>query len=206
MNYKYLKETRPKYRKGAGYYKNRAWKRKVKDYFNKQRSKYYEKIGFATQHLSTFSEENIKNPTLAEIKFEDILKTFNLPYTKQPFFRKLKSSYIPDFVLEHPYYLIIEVDGEYHATSKQSQYDRKRDRLFGCKGYKTIRFKNKEVFENPNQVKNRLRFEIEQQAKWNRNCKKRETIFWDGALSVIKPNKPISATQDSRILAVNPSL
>jgi very-short-patch-repair endonuclease len=206
MNYKYLRETRPKYKKGVGYYKNLAWRKKVKEYFNEQRNKYYEKIGFATCHLSVFSQENIKNPTLAEIRFEDILKTFNLQYKKQPFFRKLKSSYIPDFVLEHPYYLIIEVDGEYHANSKQFQYDKKRDRLFGCKGYKTIRFKNKEVFENPQQVKNRLDFEIKQQFKWNHNCKARESIFWDGALSAIKPTKPIKATQESSSLAENPSL
>ena len=195
MNWQKVKETQPKFKRSIGFFKNRAWKRKVKKYFGAQRNKYYKKIEFAHQYLSAFSQENIKSPTLAEIKFEDILKTFFVPYKKQPFFRKLKSSYIPDFVLEHPYYLIIEIDGDYHNNSEQIVFDRKRDYILGLKGYKTIRFKNKEIFENPKSVKNKLSFEIKHQCKWNNNCKRRESIFWDGASSEIKPTKPIDAAK-----------
>lgn len=206
MNYNRIRETQPKFKRSVGFFKNRAWRQKVKKYFRVQRNQCYQKLAFAKQHLSVFSDENIKNPTIAEIKFESILQSFNIPYKKQPFFSKLKSSYIPDFVLDHPYYLIIEVDGEYHKTFKQRDYDIKRDRIFGLRGYKTIRFANQEVFENPAMVRNKLEFEIVQQKKWNCNCKSRKSIFRGGVLSAIKPTKPLKATQDCSILAENPSL
>jgi len=48
--------------------------------------------------------------------------------------------------------LIIELDGEIHNTKEAKEYDAVRDKYFKELGYKTIRFFNREVENNSENV------------------------------------------------------
>jgi len=50
--------------------------------------------------------------------------------------------------------LIVEIDGGYHQ--QQEAYDRYRERILIEKGFRVIRFKNKEVMENWAEVEKKL--------------------------------------------------
>lgn len=48
--------------------------------------------------------------------------------------------------------LIIELDGEHHASGKQRQHDIKRDKWLESEGYQVIRFWNADVYKHKNSV------------------------------------------------------
>lgn len=52
--------------------------------------------------------------------------------------------------------LIIELDGEVHSTKEAKEYDAVRDKYFRELGYTTVRFLNKEVEENTEEVLNKI--------------------------------------------------
>jgi 5-methyltetrahydrofolate--homocysteine methyltransferase len=56
--------------------------------------------------------------------------------------------YIADFVCLKKQ-LIIEIDGEIHASSEAMENDERRTRLLNQLGFEVIRFKNEEVLSNP---------------------------------------------------------
>lgn len=59
--------------------------------------------------------------------------------------------YVLDFYC--PYRkLAIELDGEIHNTIKQQEHDEKRDKFLASVGIKVLRFENRFVFENAEQV------------------------------------------------------
>ena len=65
-------------------------------------------------------------------------------------------SYIVDFVcLQNA--LILEVDGGYHETSEQKQYDNERSKTLTEIGFKVIRFKNEEVLQNTESVLTKIK-------------------------------------------------
>ncbi len=48
--------------------------------------------------------------------------------------------------------LIIELDGPIHNTQKAREYDQRREALLEANGYRILRFKNAEVFQNEEKV------------------------------------------------------
>ena len=59
--------------------------------------------------------------------------------------------YIVDFVcLQHQ--LIIEVDGKYHASGEQKDFDAVREQKLKSEGYHILRFTNEEVINNLDQT------------------------------------------------------
>ena len=91
-----------------------------------------------------------KNLTPAEAYLWSVLKNKNLEGRK---FRRQQSieNYIVDFCcpLEK---LIIELDGEVHNDIGQIEYDYKRDSRLTELGYAILRFENKMVFEQLDNV------------------------------------------------------
>src|SRR5215216_3209611 len=61
------------------------------------------------------------------------------------------SNFIADFYC-HPIKLVIEIDGEVHDMEDVKQYDEAREKSIKEFGLTIIRFKNEEVFKNPNVV------------------------------------------------------
>ena len=91
--------------------------------------------------------ENLRNnPTEAEKKLWEALQ-------KDPFkefhFRRQHPihQFIADFYC-HKRRLIIEIDGEYHATEDQQRKDQLRTNSLNFQGLDIIRFSNQEVLEN----------------------------------------------------------
>lgn len=102
-----------------------------------------------------FSEENLsKKHTLAFAKMADLLECCGIPHIKEfPVVVKrsaenkgLPKLYLLDFYIPPPFSFIIEVDGGYHSTPEQIEYDRIRDISIKAKGIgKTIRFSNEVI-------------------------------------------------------------
>jgi len=93
-----------------------------------------------------------KNQTRAEEIFWD--KVRNRKFNNLKIIRQypiifeidnIKKFFVADFYC-HKYKLIIEIDGEIH--NKQKGQDRYRTYLLNTMGYKVIRFKNIDVFNN----------------------------------------------------------
>ena len=48
--------------------------------------------------------------------------------------------------------LIVELDGPIHNTQRAREYDQRREALLVASGYRILRFKNAEVFQNEEKV------------------------------------------------------
>ena len=97
-------------------------------------------------YLKKFRKELRNNPTKAENRLWRALRKSQLEQRK---FRRQHSidNYIVDFYCPSEK-LIIELDGEIHNNSINSEYDFKRTEDLNKFGYRVLRFKNNEVFEN----------------------------------------------------------
>jgi len=60
--------------------------------------------------------------------------------------------YIVDFYC-HEYKLIVEIDGGIHQLKENIEYDKDRTEIFEEEGLQVLRFTNKEILENIDQVK-----------------------------------------------------
>jgi len=60
-------------------------------------------------------------------------------------------NYIVDFLCFSEK-LIIELDGPIHNTQKAREYDQRREDLLKANGYRVLRFKNAEVFQDEEKV------------------------------------------------------
>lgn len=70
------------------------------------------------------------------------------------------SQFIVDFY-SHEIKLVIEADGEIHNKNEQQEYDLVRDEHLQNLDLHIIRFKNREIFENSEEVVIRIQSEIE---------------------------------------------
>jgi very-short-patch-repair endonuclease len=98
------------------------------------------------------------NPTQAEKILWEQLKNkglFKLRFKRQhPI-----DIFIADFYC-HQYKLVIEVDGEIHNNPDNKEYDEGRQIEMEKYGIKILRFSNREVLENINNVISRIKQEI----------------------------------------------
>ena len=97
------------------------------------------------KHLIEFAKENRSNPTEAETALWKKLKANGLGMH----FRRqhIIDCYIVDFVcLEHM--LVVEVDGGYHLTPEQKEYDENRTEVLKKYGFREVRFTNEQVLNN----------------------------------------------------------
>ena len=101
-------------------------------------------------HLNESRKELRNNPTPAEAHLWLSLRNNQLKGRK---FRRQHSfeNYIVDFYCPAEK-LIVEVDGEVHKHPEQIIYDTERTKRLNALGYKLIRFGNRQVFENIDEV------------------------------------------------------
>lgn len=102
--------------------------------------------------LKNYRRRMQRHPTRSEAKFKKILasiKGLGLIRNQKIIInhRPLKG-YILDFYLES-LQLAFEIDGEYHETPKQKQYDNERTTLLNGRGIKVVRIKNKTTNDEP---------------------------------------------------------
>ena len=111
------------------------------------------------EELKKLSRDNRKNPTESEKLFWKLLsyKKLDLKFLKQ----KPIGRFILDFYCSK-LLLAIEIDGDSH--DKKENYDKGRDLYLEQRGIKTIRFKNEEIINNINEVKQKL-FKVINQRK-----------------------------------------
>lgn len=99
------------------------------------------------KNLLPKARELRNNPTPPE-------KTFWNALRKMPFYRAAKfnrqkplGKYIVDFYC-HRFRLVIEIDGDSHASESARKYDQKRTDFLEAQGLQVVRFTNREVPEN----------------------------------------------------------
>jgi methylmalonyl-CoA mutase cobalamin-binding domain/chain len=109
-------------------------------------------------HLKTFRKELRSNMTPAEAKLWEHLKSKQTEGRK---FRRQHSigNYILDFYCPSES-LGIELDGEVHNNVVQKNYDEERTLFLSTFGIKVIRFENKVVFDNTDQVLDAIKEEF----------------------------------------------
>ncbi|MBD0366889.1 MAG: class I tRNA ligase family protein, partial [Flavisolibacter sp.] len=61
--------------------------------------------------------------------------------------------------------LIVEVDGDYHNTNEQQEYDTQRTELLTQKGFTVLRFTNEEVLQNISAVQDKIKQTIANQTE-----------------------------------------
>lgn len=137
--------------------KDLARRLKKKAYLLESRQKADEK---ATEASLKFREELIANQTTAEKSAKALLKSMGIKYEFQKIFYykskidKYKTCfYIVDFYLPDAN-MAIEIDGEYHQTSKQKTADKKRTMVLRGSGLSdVVRFTNDQVLNDINYVR-----------------------------------------------------
>lgn len=101
---------------------------------------------FLVKHKNRMS----RKPTEAELKMAEILDSLPIRYVPQKIhFRKGVRRIYDFFIRKH--LIIVEVDGSYHDESKDKKRDAETQRLFPK--YRTVRFKNEEVLNDPDLCK-----------------------------------------------------
>ena len=99
--------------------------------------------------LKEFARDNRKNSTEAEKLLWQVLRNKQLGVQ----FRRQHAIdiFIADFICI-ACKLIVEVDGDYHNTPEQEEYDQQRTYMLETLGYKILRFTNDEIINNIGQV------------------------------------------------------
>ncbi len=99
---------------------------------------------------NTLAQKLRSNPTQAEKAMWRLLFPFR---TGGFHFRKQVAlgPYVADFACHHAK-IVIEVDGDSHATEQGPERDRARDDYLIGRGFKVVRFSNADVLENPEGV------------------------------------------------------
>ena len=112
----------------------------------------------ATPFIFQRAEELRENMTETEKKLWEVLKSKKLSGYK---FRRQHpiQKYILDFYC-HEARLGIEIDGEVHNSKGQKFYDNDRSKILEEFGIKIIRFQNRDIIENIEEVKDRILTEL----------------------------------------------
>ncbi len=114
--------------------------------------------------------------TPAEAKLWGYIKGRKLGFrfTRQ----KVLKGYIADFYCWEKQF-VVEVDGGYHQTKKQEEYDIMRGYHFSNIGIKTIRIPNELIFKDINQALDIIKKELDSDLslKPTLNFKKRKVVY-----------------------------
>ena len=113
---------------------------------------------FNRRELKPLRSSLRKKSTSAEAALWEMLKSKRLDGKK---FRRQYSigNYIADFCCPSEK-LIIELDGDPHGEYHQIQKDENRDKYMESLGFVVLRFENRFVFQEPEDLKNAIREKI----------------------------------------------
>lgn len=91
----------------------------------------------------SYAEANKAKETATEKKIRQLLEGYSIKHTTQKPIYTSDSFYIVDFYLPE-INLVVEVDGGYHYTVEQIEYDNKKNDKLLSLGYNVLRFSNKD--------------------------------------------------------------
>lgn len=98
------------------------------------------------------AKEMRKNPTIAENKLWQSLRTFPLKFWRQ----KPIDNFIVDFYCPK-LKLVIEVDGDNHFTESGIAYDQERTNILEGYGLRVLRFTNDDILVNCEEICEKIR-------------------------------------------------
>ena len=116
--------------------------------YNIPKPKKKSRAKIAKKIVEGYKQENRKNPTIAEKKFENTLKELGIKYEPQKIIQARSKFRIADFYLPE-YHTIIEIDGAYYNDPVQQRLDKDRSAaLLGRKKVlRIIRITNNQVMK-----------------------------------------------------------
>lgn len=91
-----------------------------------------------------FATENRKKMTPAARRFRTMMGNARIGVKSEYIIKNNYSFYLIDFYIPSAN-LCVEIDGGYHNTPEQKEYDAERDLFLQSKGYKTARLTNEQV-------------------------------------------------------------
>jgi very-short-patch-repair endonuclease len=99
--------------------------------------------------LSIYKKQLKERATKSEIKVMSILNEEKIRFIEQKGFIAGNNFCIVDIYIPKPYYICLEIDGEYHNTERQRKRDINKEQYIKTlsKKYKIVRITNKEVEE-----------------------------------------------------------
>ena len=95
-----------------------------------------------------FAKKAVKEPTIAELRFCEILDGLGVSYKFQHPIYLNERLFILDFVISVNA-TVVEIDGGYHNTPEQQRKDKERTYLLENFGYRVLRFTNEQVMSEP---------------------------------------------------------
>lgn len=108
------------------------------------------RAGFDFSGLIKEARELRQKQTKAEEVFWELVR--NRKFNNLKFRRQHQiGNYIADFYCDE-FKIVIEFDGSIHNSIEQQKHDSKRDKFLTSSGFKVLRFKNEDIFNNPENV------------------------------------------------------
>ena len=117
------------------------------------------------KHIKEFARYLRRRETKAEKKLWSYLRNKKLDwykfYRQKPIFVYKEDTWKDRFIIAdfycHKKRLIIEVDGGIHLEKRVKDYDKLKEYLLKERWYKILRIKNKEIYENIEEVLKKIR-------------------------------------------------
>ena len=105
---------------------------------------------------NVYREELIKDATNSELFLKGILEERCVPFKFQEVvvYGNNSKFYILDFLIRN---VVVELDGNHHLKGKQLDWDLARDKHLRSIGYKVIRIRNSDLYQDWKDVERRLK-------------------------------------------------
>lgn len=118
----------------------------------KKRKKHYRPSESTKTTAESYAEANKAKETTSEKIIRQWLENYNIEHTTQKPIYTSDGFYIVDFYLPK-INLVVEVDGGYHYTVEQIEYDKQKNEKLLNMGYNILRFSNKDHLKGWNTIK-----------------------------------------------------
>jgi very-short-patch-repair endonuclease len=86
-----------------------------------------------------------KKATESELAFKARLEEKKIKFVFQKGFIAGNGFYIVGFYIPKPFKIAIEIDGKYHESERQREYDKRKDEYLTMRGFRVVRVKNEDV-------------------------------------------------------------
>jgi len=130
----------------------------MKDYYEKEVYEKLKKVWVKNGIKSQLTVADRNKRTVIEKKIEEILKEFNIRYLSQ--YPMLGIAIVDFYLPDH--HVIIEADGDYwHNYPYGTEKDHIRDKEFQNNHYKVLRFWERDIYNNLEEVKEKIIREVQ---------------------------------------------
>ena len=157
-------------------------------------------IKLSPQRVIEWSQQNRFRQTPGERRFGEILQQIKARHSfkaQQPLYGFIIDFYAPRYMLA------VEIDGGYHETPEQREYDARRSQILQRKGIVFIRFTNDEVLQHPERVMSLVQEKIKNCARLSQikvSRKKRKRLPFTSIQFRSRKTEPIKSREKGKVI------